>query len=37
MLFPSFHDVHNDLLLEELTMGTEATSDLVMTYIAFGG
>jgi hypothetical protein len=25
--FPSFHDVHNDLLLEDITLGAEAASD----------
>jgi hypothetical protein len=35
--FPSFHDVHNDLLLEELTMGVEAASDSATTFTASSG
>jgi hypothetical protein len=35
--FPSFHDVHNDLLLEELTMGVETASDSATTFTASSG
>jgi hypothetical protein len=32
--FPSFHDVHNNLLLEELTLGTKATSSSAIAFAA---
>jgi hypothetical protein len=35
--FPSFHDVHNDLLLEELTLDTEASSGSATALTASGG
>jgi hypothetical protein len=34
--FPSFRNIHNDLLLEEITIIHEATSDSATTFIAFG-
>lgn len=35
--FPSFHDVGNDLLLEELTLDIEATSGSATALVASGG
>jgi hypothetical protein len=35
--FPSFHDVRNDLLLEEITMGAKAIFDSAMTFATSGG
>jgi hypothetical protein len=35
--FPSFHDAHNDLLLEEITMGAEAASDSATGFATSGG
>jgi hypothetical protein len=34
--FPSFYDVCNDLLLEEITIGVEVASDYNMTFAAVG-
>jgi hypothetical protein len=34
--FPSFHDVCNDLLLEEITIGVEAASDYTTTFAIIG-
>jgi hypothetical protein len=35
--FPSFHDVRNDLLLEELTLDAEASSGSTTTLVASSG
>jgi hypothetical protein len=35
-LFPSYQDVHNDLLLEELTLDVEASSGSTMALTASG-
>jgi hypothetical protein len=35
--FPSFHGIHNDLMLEDITMGVEAISNSATDFVASDG